>query len=72
MSLYQQHINESLIDQHRQDKMREGSTERALRAMRAEESDRVTELTQTVSVVPRPSRLRHALSTLLNNLISFL
>jgi hypothetical protein len=73
MSLYQEHINESLVAQHRQDRMREGSAERALRAMRAEEqSDRAKELTQPVGATPRPSRLRRAWTTLVNNLAPFL
>jgi hypothetical protein len=73
MSGYQQYINDSLHSQHRQDRMREASTERALRAMRAEQrSERVRELTQPVSAVPRRSRLRNAWSSLLTNLASFL
>ena len=72
MSGYQQYINESLASQHRQDRVREGSTERALKAMRIEQqSERVEELTKPVSAIPRPSRLRHAWSSLVANLASF-
>ena len=73
MSGYQQHINESLVSQHRQDRMREGSAERALRAMRHEQrSDRAKGLTQPVSALTSPSRLRRAWSTLVKNLAPFL
>jgi hypothetical protein len=72
MSLYQEHINESLVAQHRQDRMREGSAERALRAMRHEQSEQAKELTQPVGATPRPSRLRRAWTTLVNNLAPFL
>ena len=73
MSYYQQLINDSLIAQHRQDKMREGSTERALRAMRTEQqSDQGTELTQPVSAAPRPSRLRQAWNSAVTFMASFL
>jgi predicted nucleic acid-binding Zn ribbon protein len=73
MSAYQQYINESLAAQHRQDLMRQSSTERALRAMRSEQqSDREEVLTQPVGAVSRSSRLRRAWRSLATHLASFL
>ena len=72
MSAYQQYIDESRISQHRQDLMREASTERALRAMRTERQSDREELTQPLGVAPRPSKLRHAWSSLVTHVAAFL
>ncbi len=70
MSAYQQYINESLASQHRQDLMREASSERALKAMRSEQQAYREELTDPAGAVPRPSRLRHVWSSLVAYLAS--
>lgn len=75
MSGCQDYMNDSLVSQHRQARMHEGATERALRAMRAEQRsdrDQMKELSQTVGSITRPSRFGHAWSSLITALTSFL